>query len=628
MTYRCVLARIDRKILPTGHFEKTALKIPAQKSLVIFRNSLIFKLVLNLLSKMERFERQILALLSKSLKRPIDPKELEIPPEPSLGDFGFPCFRLAKEQKKNPTQIANDLRDELQKSLPKTIEIFSQGAYLNFKIQAETTFTEILKDILEGENLGHYGSLAPASRGVWVLEYSSPNIMKAFNIYHLRTTALGAALDRIGKFRGFKVTSINHLGDWGTQFGKLVIAFDQYAKDLPAHPTVHDLVEIYVKFHKAAETDPTLEDRARAAFKKLEEGDSKITALWKKCVDIASADFDRLYQKFNVKFDYTWGESFYKNLLTPLLDSLKKKGILVESEGAWIVPLTDEQGKELTPCILQKKDGATIYATRDVAAAIYRYEKFHFERMSYLVGADQKLHFQQIFGVLKKMGHSWGALCEHIPTGIYRFKDAKMSTRKGNFVTLEEVLTLTQSKVRELMENRTHSFTANELEEISEKIAVGALLFFDLHTDPTKDVEFDVERVVDFEGETGPYLQYAHTRCQSILRKAKESGELKAPICFHPELISLLKAPEEINLVKILGRFPLHLERALEFSKASQLAHYLIDLTRVYGAFYRECHVLGQAEKLTQARLMLVESTRRILTHGLSLLGIPLPERM
>ncbi|MBI4925134.1 MAG: arginine--tRNA ligase, partial [Bdellovibrio sp.] len=358
--------------------------------------------------------------------------------------------------------------------------------------------------------------------------------------------------------------------------------------------------------------------------------DPEITAFWKQCVETATCDFKNIYEKLSVHFDYYWGESFYKHLLTPLLESLKQKKILTESEGAWIVPLTDEFGKDLTPCILQKKDGATIYATRDVAAAIYRYEKFRFQRMSYIVGADQKLHFQQVFGVLKKIGHTWASNCEHIPFGMYRFKDAKMSTRQGNFVTFEEVLKLTQNKVKELMEQRTLqiTFNENEKEEVSEQIALGALVFFDLHADPIKDIDFDLGRVTDFEGETGPYLQYAHTRCHSILRKAKESCELPGKICFDPSLVSLLNQKEEILLVKVLGRFPLHLERALEFSKASQLANYLIDVTKAFGAFYRECHVLGQEPRLTQARLILVEATRRILARGLSLLGIPLPKKM
>jgi arginyl-tRNA synthetase len=407
-----------------------------------------------------------------------------------------------------------------------------------------------------------------------------------------------------------------------------------------------ELVDLYVKINADAEKDPGIETEARADFAKLENGDPAIRALWKKCVDISMEAFDASYKRLNVKFDHVWGESFYEPQLKPMIEDMRKKGLLVESEGAWVVPLVDKNGKEMPPCIVQKTDGATIYATRDLAAAIYRRDKLKFDRMTYIVGGEQKLHFQQIFGVLRKMGFDWVDRCEHVWFGLYRFKDAKMSTRKGNFVTLDEVLTLTKERVRELMYERYEkaqemakadgeskgdssqhepggSIGQPPTDEICEAVAVGAAVFHDLHTDPVKDVEFDLERVVDFEGETGPYLQYAHTRCMSILRKAG-AGAIK----FDAKLVAKLATPEELMLIKVLGQFPLHLERTLTFAKASQLAHYLIDVTKAYGAFYRECKVIGPDAELTSARLMLVEATRRILARGLGLLGIPLPERM
>jgi arginyl-tRNA synthetase len=369
---------------------------------------------------------------------------------------------------------------------------------------------------------------------------------------------------------------------------------------------------------------------------RLEKGDPEITALWQKCVDISLKEFDRNYSRLGVRFDHIWGESYYKDQLAPLIEDLKSRGILIQSEGAWIVPVTDETNQELPPCLLQKSDGATIYATRDVAAALYRFQKFQFDRMTYIVGAEQKLHFKQVFGVLRRMGFEWVDRCEHVASGLYRFKDAKMSTRKGNFVTLDEVLAQAKDRVKTLMTERQKNQTATDstpidpenLEATSEAVAVGAVVFHDLHTDPARDVEFDLERVVDFEGETGPYLQYAHTRCLSILKKAKSTGQSKEKIEFNSALTAHLTTEIELRLVKTLGQFPIHLERTLQFSKASQLAHYLIEITRVFGAFYRECHVLGQPPELTQARLLLVEATRRVLGQGLQLLGIPLPEKM
>lgn len=595
---------------------------------------------------MERFAGIAVNALNQVLETPIQSTDLEIPPDPKLGDFAFPCFRLAKQFRKGPPQVSQQIVADLQarKLVPPGLTVASVGPYVNFTVSADEAMKVLLKDILAGPEQGAYGSLTPNSRGSWVLEFSSPNVAKPLNIYHLRPTALGAALDRIGRYRGFKVTSINHLGDWGKQYGMLTVAFRIFGKSLESDLSMMDLVDLYVKVNALAEKDPSIEEEAKQAFVKLENGDPEITALWKKCVEISVREFDRSYSRLAVKFDHIWGESFYKEQLTPLLDELRKSGLLELSEGAWVVPVTDEEGKELPPCILQKSDGATIYATRDVAAAIYRFKKFNFDRMTYIVGAEQRLHFKQVFAVLRKMGLSWANRCEHIPFGLYRFKDAKMSTRKGNFVTLEEVLALAKERVSQLMlERKQNSPSRNvtegleeisptELEAITEAVAVGAVVYHDLHTDPVRDVEFDIDRVVDFEGETGPYLQYAHTRCLSILRKARETGQSPAPagggISFMPEGVSQLQKTEELQLLKTLGQFPLHLERTLSFAKASQLAQYLIDVTKAFGAFYRECQVLGNAPELTHARLMLVEATRRILAQGMGLLGIPRPTRM
>ncbi len=597
---------------------------------------------------MEKFADLAAKTLNQVLDSPahsISAEELEIPPDPKLGDFAFPCFKLAKQFRKGPPQVAQELVSKIQ-AIPEAMDalkiigmrVAATGPYVNFLVNDDVAVGFLLSQILSGSGLGSFGKLPAESRGCWVLEYSSPNVAKPFQIYHLRPTALGAAMDRIGRFRGFRMASINHLGDWGTQYGKIAVALQIFPKDLPPNPTIKDLVDIYVKFHAAAEKDPTLDDRAREAFAKLENDDPEMTALWKKCVDISMKEFNRIYDRLGVHFDHFWGESFYKHQLTPLLEDLRKKGLLVESEGAWIVNVTDTEGKELPPCILQKKDGATIYATRDVAAALYRYKHFKFDRMTYIVGGEQRLHFQQVFGVLRKMGMEWASKCEHVPTGLYRFKDAKMSTRKGNFVTLEDVLALAKERVVTLMEEREKNarpgdapveISDSEKEEITEAIAVGAVMFHDLSTDPARDVEFDVERVVDFEGETGPYLQYAHTRCLSLLRKAQaKNPKLPKEIGYDAALVSQLSNPYEVLLTKQLGQLPVHLERTLKFAKASQLAHYLIDVTKAFGAFYRECQVITEDEKLTRARLMLVEGTRRILAQGLGLLGIPTPAKM
>lgn len=585
---------------------------------------------------MERFAHLAAQALNQVLSPPIHVGDLEVPPDPNLGDFGFPCFKLSKTLRKSPPQIALELTSQLlaQGAVPAGLTAQAVGPYVNFTVDSSLVFKTLLEDILAkdpSDPLGSYGKLPSRSRGCWVLEYSSPNVAKPLNIYHLRPTALGAALDRVGRFRGFDVISINHLGDWGKQYGMLVVAFKRFGIQLSTPLTMKELVDLYVKVNALSENDTTIEQEARENFLKLEQGDPEITAFWKKCVDVSVIEFDRQYRQLGVHFDHIWGESYYKDQLHPLLQKLRESQLLVESEGAWVVPVTNEQGKELPPCILQKSDGATIYATRDLAAAIYRHEKFQFDRMTYIVGAEQKLHFEQVFAVLRKMGLSWADRCEHIPFGLYRFKDSKMSTRKGNFVTLQEVLELAKDHVTTLMNKRAEEQgTATATSQVTEAVAIGAVVFHDLHTDPVRDVEFDLDRVVDFEGETGPYLQYAHTRCLSILRKAQETGKISTrPLQFNPALISQLGRPEELQLVKTLGQLPIHLERTLRFAKASQLAHYLIDIAKAFGAFYRECKVLDDsAPELTQARLLLVESTRIILARGLSLMGIPLPERM
>jgi arginyl-tRNA synthetase len=602
---------------------------------------------------MERFA-QIAAqalnqVLASQLPRPVALTDLEIPPDPKLGDFAYPCFRLAKERKAAPPQVAQQIAAEITqaRALAEGISVSTAGPYVNFTVDPTRVFSAILKDILDSSaepGLGRYGSLAANSRGNWVLEFSSPNVAKPLMFHHLRTTSLGAALDRIGRYRGYQVTTINHMGDWGKQYGMYVIAFQKFGKKLEDPVTMDELGDLYVRINKLAEQDPEIEKQAGLAFLKLEQGDPGVTAFWRKCVDLSVSEHERVFRRLGVKFDHVWGESHYKDLLAPLLDDLRKRGLLVESEGAQVVEVTDRDGKPLPPCILLKSDGATIYATRDVAAAIYRQERFRFDRMTYIVGGEQRVHFQQVFGVLRRMGLPWEPRCEHVATGLYRFKDAKMSTRKGNAVTLEEILELAKSRVRELMEQRAQARAAEGGEAvppsdaITEAVAVGAVVFWDLSSDPSRDVLFDVNAIVDFDGETGPYLQYAHTRCVSILRKAEESstigwarkaaaGQFEVP--FDPATVSRLGKAEELALVKTLGQLPLHLERSLAFAKASQLTNYLIEVTRAFNTFYRECRVLDDAApELTRARLMLVDATRRILARGMGLLGMPLPERM
>ncbi len=583
---------------------------------------------------MEKFKLEIAKALSETIGTTVNPAEIVTPPDRNLGDFAFPCFRLSKSLQKAPPIIAGEIALAAAKFInAELMTVTTAGPYVNFSLTKRAIIHNILNEVLSLKS--KYGSGATNSKLNWVFEFSSPNVAKPFQIYHLRTTIVGASLSRIARHRGYQVTTINHLGDWGTQYGKLAIALKRYASELPSEITLKNLVDIYVRIHKDMESDPSIEKESQEAFKRLEQGDPEMRDIWKKCVDISMKEFSKTYARYHVEFDHYWGESFYEDQLKPLLHDLKARGILVEDQGAHVVRVQNRDGHELPPCILEKSDGTSIYATRDVAAAVYRHEKLHFDRMSYVVGKEQKLHFEQVFGVLRSMGCSWESNCEHIATGLYRFKDAKMSTRKGNFITLEEVNELCVSKSLSLMNDRnakleepSQKLTPAEIETIADQVAIGALVFADLSTDPSKDLEFDIDRVISFEGETGPYLQYAHTRCLSILRKSGVSpvSELTANLSV---LDSKIEKQEELMLIKTLGRFAETLDRTLDQRKPSQLTTYLVDLTRDFGQFYRECKVMNpQDTDLTQARLSLVYATRMVLGLGLDLLGIPKPEKM
>jgi arginyl-tRNA synthetase len=584
---------------------------------------------------MEKFRHLIIQALSPVLGMALKPSDLETPPDRDRGDLAFPCFRLSKTMGKAPPVIASELVAKLGDTLKSAgISVEAAGPYVNFRIGAEPLLRHTLSEILVQGTA--YGSLEKNSRLKWVFEYSSPNVAKPFQIYHLRTTIVGASLSRIARHRGYRVTTINHLGDWGTQYGKLAIALQRYASELPDELSLKNLVDIYVRIHKDMELDPSIEREGQEAFKRLEAGDPEMRAIWKRCVDISLKEFEKTYARYQVEFDHYWGESHYEGQLKPLLSRLRSEGILVQDQGAQVVHVTSRAGKEIPPCILEKSDGASIYATRDVAAALYRHQKFQFDRMSYIVGKEQMLHFEQVFGVLRAMKLPWEPACEHIATGLYRFKDAKMSTRKGNYITLEEVNELCIAKALELMRSRNASeevraesrLDESEIATIADQVAIGALVFADLSTDPTKDLEFDVDRVISFEGETGPYLQYAHTRCLSILRKSGyELAKIReTPL---PVLLREIRSREELRLIGTLARFPEALERTLDLRKPSMLTTYLIDLTKDFGLFYRECKVVNPDHAdLTLARLAIVLATRDVLSAGLDLLGIPKPEKM
>lgn len=563
---------------------------------------------------------------------------LEIPPDQKLGDFAFPTFRLAKALRKNPNEIAKDLCSRLTStSLSTQVDIVATGSYVNFLVKPELLGSLVLKSLLlSGNNLA---SRQLSKKETVILEYSSVNVAKPFNIYHLRGTMIGNCLARVYKTRGYHCISINHLGDWGTQFGALTLAFEKWGdqKELDTRGISY-LVELYVRIHKDMDQDPRIADEAREYFSRLEKGDQKIYKLWKSFVELSIQEFRKTYQKLNVEFDHYWGESFYLDKIPSVEKQLRVKNLLVKSEGAEVISL---ETYGMPPCIFRKSDGSTTYATRDIAAAIYRFDQFAFSKMVYVVGAEQKLVFQQLFKVLELMGYDWAKNCQHVDFGLYRFKDVKMSTRKGVFVTMESVLDEAITRVRELMSERQPQLTQTERNTAAEIIGAGAIIFNDLATDRLGDVQFDLERVLDFEGETGPYVQYAHTRCLGILKNApadllcglevnkltdlnQNQDALAKLFENHKHLVAL----EETSLIRLLARLPLVLDQVIEQSRPNHLASFLIDVTKMFNAFYRAHKVLGEDPELSKARLALVLATQRVLLKGLDCLGMRVPDRM
>ncbi len=543
---------------------------------------------------------------------------LEEPPDPELGDLAFPCFSLAARQKKSPAAIAA----ELSASLSGKRGIFwekanAKGPYLNFYFDYPVFARDLLKRIYdEGPE---YGKTGVGGGGVIVIDYSSPNICKPFGIGHIRSTVIGHALSLILEAQGYRCLGINHLGDWGTQFGKMIVAFERWGDSEKLHQDpVNYLYHLYVRFHQEADTDASLDEEARHWFRRLEDGEKEAVDFWELFRRLSLENYDKIYDLLGIKFDYYHGESHYNDLLDDAIRLVQEKGVAVESEGALIVDL-EEFG--LPPAMLRKKDGATLYLTRDLAAAQYRQRTFHFVKALYVVGAEQTLHFQQLVKILELLGFPWARDCIHVPFGLIRFKEGRMSTREGKMILLEEVLQRSIDLARKIIEEKNPDLA--DKESAAKAVGLGAVRFGDLSNDRIKDVEFDWDKVLDFSGETAAYIQYAHARICSILRRAGTA----AP-AWSEEAAGSLGQAEERALVKTLAAYPEKIAASAEGYRPSILARYLIDVARDFNRFYHECPVLVDDPELRQARLLLIAAVRRVLKNGLGLLGIAAPEEM
>jgi len=543
---------------------------------------------------------------------------IEVPPEPEYGDLAFPCFTLAKTLKKPPPVIAKELAEQLSEQQGHLWEKAEpRGPYLNFYIAPQAYNLEVLKKV--GNEKDRYGH-ADIGKGQNVtVDYSSPNIAKPFGVGHIRSTVIGHSLYLLYRALGYNSIGINHLGDWGTQFGKLIVAYKRWGEDskLKEDP-VEYLYRLYVQFHQEAEEEPTLDEEARSWFKKLESADPEAVSYWEHFKELSLEAYASIYSRLGIEFEHYHGESHYNQMLERTIELVEEKGIAKESEGALIVDL---EPHNLPPVMLRKKDGATLYITRDLAAAIYRKETFNFARSLYVVGAEQTLHFQQLFKVLELLGFEWSSQCVHVPFGMIRFKEGRMSTRAGKIILLEEVLDRAVEMAREIIEEKNPDL--EDKEGAAEAVGLGAVRFGDLSNDRVKNIEFDWEKVLDFSGETAAYIQYAHARICSIIRKA-EPGLLD----WKDEAAARLEKEEEITLVKTLALLPDKIIDSAESYKPSILARYLIDVAREFNRFYHNCPVLSSGPEIKQARMLLIDATRQVLANGLALLGIEAPEEM
>ncbi|MCI1959019.1 MAG: arginine--tRNA ligase [Clostridia bacterium] len=539
---------------------------------------------------------------------------IETPPDKKMGDYAFPCFRLAKTLRKAPPLIAQEISSKIEK--PDFIsEIKVQSAYLNF-FTDKSVFAEkvISKVIAEKEN---YGRSTEGDGKTVVIDYSSPNIAKPFHVGHLRSTVIGNSLYKIYEFMGYKCVGINHLGDWGTQFGKLISAYKRWgSKEAVEKDGISELMRIYVKFHEEAEKEPSLNDEARAWFKKMQDGDKEALSLWKWFHDMSMKEFNRIYNVLGVKFDAFTGESFYNDKMAAVVDELKEKKLLKKSNGAEIVDLEEA---DMPPCLIIRSDGGTLYATRDIAAAFYRKRTYNFDKCLYVTAVDQNLHFAQWFKVIEKMGYPWSKDLVHVPFGLVSLPDGKLSTRRGKVVLMEELLKEAVNKTRNIIEDKNPELP--DKEKVARQVGIGAVVFDDLYNGRIKDVVFSWDKMLNFEGETGPYVQYTNARACSILKKAEN-------INFENINYASLTDGASVDVCRLLDIFSDKVCDAASKYEPSIVSRYLVDLSQAFNKFYHDNPILSAEKEVCKARLSVVKSVSTVIKTGLSLLGIEAPEQM
>ena len=539
---------------------------------------------------------------------------IEVPPNKDMGDFAFPCFKLAKVFRKAPNMIAAELSEKIE-AKGVISNVTPLGGYINFFVNKSQLAETVIKDVLTKKE--KYGHSDLGKDKTIVIDFSSPNIAKPFHIGHIRTTVIGNALYKIYDSQGYNTVRINHLGDYGTQFGKLIVAFKLWGNKeaVEANP-IPELLKLYIQFHDEAERHPEMEDEARAWVTKLENGDKEAKELWQWFRDESLKEFARVYDLLDIEFDSYNGESFYSDKMDRVIDIIKDKGLLQESQGTNIVDLEEYN---MPPALITKNDGSTLYMTRDLAAALYRKENYDFEKCIYVVGSQQSLHFQQLFKVLELVGFEWAKDMVHVPFGMVALEEGTMSTRKGRVVFLEDVLKQAIEKTKETM--LTKNPNALNVDEIAKQVGVGAVVFQELSNSRIKDYTFSWSRTLSFEGETGPYVQYTHARCCAVLRKAEE--EVTTDINYE-----LLNDVDSAEVLKVIASFNKTILNAMRKNEPHIITRFVLDLAQAFNKFYHDNSILVEDAELRKARLALVCATRQALENGLKLLGMQAPERM
>ena len=530
---------------------------------------------------------------------------LEYPPDKAMGDIAFPCFRLSKQLRKGPPVIASMIRENLgdNEYLEKT-EV--AGGYLNFYVKDTYFNVHTVSEILKAGD--DYGRGHDGDGKTLVIDYSSPNVAKPFHIGHLGTTVIGHSLKSLYEFAGWKAIGINHLGDWGTQFGKLIVAYRKWgSEEQVASGGIDELVSLYVRFHKEAEEDETLNDLARAEFTKLEHHDEENIRLWKWFISISIKEYEKTYDQLGIKFDYYTGESFYTDLMPAQVQKLRDKDLLKLDDGASIVDLSEYN---MPPCLILKRDGSTLYPTRDIAAAVYRKETYNFDKCIYVTSNQQILHFQQWFKVLELMGYDWYGELEHIPYGTVSIGGEKLSTRSGNVVLLKDLFARAVEKVKAIMDEKNPDLENKD--EVAEAVGIGAVVFYYLSNSRIKDNDFNLDDALSFEGSTGPYAQYTYARCCSIIEKA--GGVPEKPDGYVP-------CEAETELAKTLSLFPEKVGDAIRDAEPMVIVRYILDICAGFNRFYHDCPIISaDTEKARDFRVRLTACVRYTLGNAFGLI--------